>query len=207
MFAVVSRLDRNCGERLLQLGMSGVQSLVDLSRRDGWLQLRSVVGLCGTRIGSRVISAILSALGTTTPGTRRFFEALVTLAPTTLTARKFAARLQVPASTFTSRFFRAALPSPKRYLSAARLVHSAALLEMRGLSLSDVAYRLDFSSPQSFSRHVKSTTGMTAGEFRERLNFRSALNDFTSRLILPFRVTFRTFHPFDHGMGDLGHRR
>jgi AraC-like DNA-binding protein len=77
-----------------------------------------------------------------------------------------------------------------------RLIHAAALLQLPGLSVGDVAYRLDYSSPQSFSRHVKSVTGMTGREFRERITLGSALDDFAMQLILPYRATFRTFHPF-----------
>src|SRR5439155_16581475 len=47
-----------------------------------------------------------------------------------------------------------------------RLLHAAYLFLNPGLSVSDVAYRLDYSSPQSFGRHLKAMLGVTAGEFR-----------------------------------------
>ena len=94
-----------------------------------------------------------------------------------------------------SRFFRAGLPSPKRYLAATRLLHAAALFETPGMSISDVAYRLEYSSPQSFGRHVRAVVGMTAGEFRGRCGFEVAVTDFTTRLIVPFRAVFRSFRP------------
>ncbi len=109
------------------------------------------------------------------------------------------------ASTFMSRFFRARLPSPKRYLAAVRLVYASGLLESPGLSIADVAYRLEYSSPQSFSRHLRTALGVTAGEFRGRYAFGVALDDFISRLIVPFRQRFRTFQPLDSGVGDHGH--
>lgn len=196
MVAVLSGHDGKCSERLLQLGLSGVQTMVDLSRRDGWRRLRSFVGRQMAPMASHLLSGICAALDRPTLGTKRFFESLVVLAPRTTNARLLCKRLNVCASTFTSRFFRSCLPSPKRYLSAIRLVHAAALLQVRGLSIGDVAYRLDFSSPQSFSRHVKAVTGMTGGEFRERVSFRAALDDFASQMILPHRTKFRTFHPF-----------
>lgn len=200
--AIVSRPDAQSSERLLELGKSGVQSLVDLSRKDGWRRLRSVVGQNGAATASRILAAVWPALAGAAEGTVRFFETLVIVAPRTPTAKSLTTHLAVRPSTFTSRFFRARLPSPKRYLSAVRLVHAAGMLEIPGMSLSDVAYRLEYSSPQSFSRHVKTSTGMTAGEFRERVGFASALDDFSARLILPFRATFRTFHPFEHGVGN-----
>ena len=106
-----------------------------------------------------------------------------------------AARLRLPASTLMSRFFRAGLPSPKRYLAGLRLVHAAALLETPGLSISDVAYRLEYSSPQSFGRHVRAGLGLTAREFRHRYPFDRALEDFVARLVKPFQTTLRTFRP------------
>ena len=65
---------------------------------------------------------------------------------------------------FLSRFLRAALPSPKRYLAATRLLYAAALLEIPGFSVADAAYRLEYSSPQSFGRHVRAILGATASE-------------------------------------------
>ena len=203
--ALLARPGRNCSERLLEMGMSGVRSLVDLSRRDGWHRLRSVVTRQGTfSTTSQILSGVWGALEGAADGTKHFFETLVILAPSTSTALVLAAHHEVPPSTFTSRFLRAGLPSPKRYLSAVRLVHAAGMLDIPGLSISDVAHRLEYSSPQSFCRHVKASMGMTAGEFRERHGLTSALEDFCSRLILPFRATFRSFHPFEHGVGDPG---
>jgi AraC-like DNA-binding protein len=104
-----------------------------------------------------------------------------------------------------SRFFRAQLPSPKRYLAAIRLVYAAGLLESPGLSISDVAYQLEYSSPQSFGRHLRAVLGLTAGEFRRRYPFPTALRDFVERMILPFRRALRTFHPLDDGVESPGH--
>ena len=196
MVAVLSRHDSRCSERLLQLGSSGVETMVDLSQRDGWSRLRAFVGRQMTPTASRMLSRIFEVLGSPTPGVKRFFEALVVLSPRTTSARDLCERLNIGASTFTSRFFRSMLPSPKQYLGAARLVHAAALLQLPSLSVGDAAYRLDYSSPQSFSRHVKAVTGLTGREFRERVTFAAALDDFTTQLILPYRATFRTFHPF-----------
>jgi hypothetical protein len=85
-----------------------------------------------------------------------------------------------------------------------RLVYAAALLEAPGFSIADVAHQLEYSSPQSFGRHLRNALGMTAAEFRRRYPFRQALKDFITRLIVPFRPAFRSFHPLDHGVGDPG---
>ena len=77
-----------------------------------------------------------------------------------------------------SRFARAGLPSPKNYLAAIRLLHAAFLFETAGLSVADVAYRLEYSSPQSFGRHLRAMLGLTALEFRRRFPFPLALERF-----------------------------
>ncbi len=196
LVAVLSAHAGDLSERLLQLGSSGVHTMVDLTRRDGWKRLRMMVGRDVSTASNQIVAATFAALEAPTLGSERFFETLVVRAPRTASAGALIARFDVPASTLISRFFRAGLPSPKRYLSTVRLVYAASLMRVEGLSLGDVANRLEFSSPQSFSRHIRTATGMTGTEFRERVTFRSALRDFTGRLVLPFRATFRTFHPF-----------
>lgn len=202
--AVLSRHDPSVSERLLELGAHGVRQLVDLSARDGWQRLRELIAHPATPLASQILAQVLPALGEAAPDCRRFFEVLVRLAPGTTTVRRLAGRLGVAPSTFMSRFFRAGLPSPKRYLAATRLVHAAGLLETRALSIADVAHRLEYSSPQSFGRHVRAVLGVTASEFRRRYPFHVALTDYADRLITPFRSTFGTFQPFGHRVEDHG---
>jgi AraC-like DNA-binding protein len=94
-----------------------------------------------------------------------------------------------------SRFARAGLPSPKNYLSAVRLLHAAYLFEAGGLSVADVAYRLEYSSPQSFGRHLRAMLGVTALEFRRRFPFPLALERFVALMVEPYREAWRDFHP------------
>ena len=94
-----------------------------------------------------------------------------------------------------SRFARAGLPSPKNYLAAIRLLHAAFLFETAGLSVADVAYRLEYSSPQSFGRHLRAMLGLTALEFRRRFPFPVALERFVALMMEPYREIWRTFHP------------
>jgi AraC-like DNA-binding protein len=194
--AVVSRLDGAASDRLLQLGASGGRMVVDLEKREGLQRLRSVVGHEATPTHARILKKVLPALGGSTTTAKQFFEVVVHLAPVTPTARELSRRLNVEASTFMSRFFRARLPSPKSYLCAVRLLHASALFEIPALTVSDVANRLDYSSPQSFGRHVRAVVGLTAGEFRERARLDHSLDAFVARMILPFQGVFRTFRPF-----------
>src|SRR2546421_5983261 len=73
-----------------------------------------------------------------------------------------------------------------------------------GLSVSDVAYRLDYSSPQSFGRHLKAMLGVTAGEFRRRFPFDVSLERYVDLLVTPYRDTLRAFHPLNAGLWDQG---
>jgi transcriptional regulator GlxA family with amidase domain len=137
---------------------------------------------------------------------RHFFDLMIRFAPSTPSVRALAKLFRVQPSTFMSRFFRAGLISPKRYLAATRLVYAASLFETSGYSVADVAYRLEYSSPQSLGRHLRAVTGLTANEFRRRYPFSRALDDFVNRMIIPFRSNFRTFHPLQTGVADFGHR-
>src|SRR2546428_45559 len=103
-----------------------------------------------------------------------------------------------------ARFVRGGLPSPKSYLAGMRLLHAAHLLQNPGLSVSDVAYRLDYSSPQSFGRHLRAMLGVTAGEFRRRFPFDVSLERYVDLLVTPYREALRAFHPLNAGMWDQG---
>ena len=180
---------------LLRLGASGVQQVVDVTSPTGWSRLRQVVGQPATRAVSRIQGPILSALADAPPDARLFVEAMIRLAPDTPTVTALAERLYVRPSTLMSRFARAGLPSPKNYLSAIRLLHAAYLFEASGLSVADVAYRLEYSSPQSFGRHLRAMLGVTALEFRRRFPFPVALERFVELMVEPYREVWRDFHP------------
>ena len=88
----------------------------------------------------------------------------------------------------------ALLAAPKD-LAAVRLLHAAYLFQAAGLSVADVAYRLEYSSPQSFGRHLRAMLGITAVEFRRRFPFAVAQERFVELMIEPYRGVWRTFHP------------
>jgi AraC-like DNA-binding protein len=103
--------------------------------------------------------------------------------------------LNVIPGTLMSRFYRANLPSPKRYIDVGRLVRAARLLENAGLSVTSVARKLDYSSPQAFSRHVRCVLGMSPVRFREAYDGEKMLRKFREELILPHVATLRSFRP------------
>jgi AraC-like DNA-binding protein len=195
--ALVSHHDPIATDMLLRLGASGVRQVVDVTSPAGWARLRQVVGQPATRAVARIQGPILDALADAPADTRLFMEAMIRLAPDTPTVTNLAQRLYVRPSTLMSRFARAGLPSPKNYLAAVRLLHAAYLFEAAGLSVADVSYRLEYSSPQSFGRHLRAMLGVTAIEFRRRFPFPVALQRFVELMIDPYVGIWRTFHPLE----------
>ena len=202
--ALVSRHDHAATETLLKLGATGVRAAVDCTAPGGWQRLRDLLGHPVSPVAALILARVLPALRDVPSDTRVFFEALARLAPVLTTVRGLARHLRIGPSTLMSRFRRAGLPSPKNYLAGTRLLHAAYLFQNPGLSVADVAYRLDYSSPQSFGRHLKAMLGVTAGEFRRRFPFEVALTRFVDLLIAPYRETLRAFHPINAGIWDQG---
>jgi AraC-like DNA-binding protein len=202
--ALVSRHDWEATETLLRLGATGVRAAVDCTQPDGWRRLRDLVGHPASPVAGRILDRLVPALGGGSEEARLFFEAIARLAPALSTVRALARHLRVRPSTLMSRFCRAGIPSPKSYLAGMRLLHAAFLFQNPGLSVSDVAYRMDYSSPQSFGRHLRAVLGVTAGEFRRRFPFNVALARYIDLLITPYRETLRAFHPFNAGSWDQG---
>jgi AraC-like DNA-binding protein len=200
--ALVSQHDPSATEMLLRLGASGVRQVVDVTSPTGWNRLRQAVGQPATRAVARIQGPILAALSRAPADARLFVEALIRLAPDTPTVTSLAQRLYVRPSTLMSRFARAGLPSPKNYLAAIRLLHAAHLFETAGLSVADVAYRLEYSSPQSFGRHLRAMLGLTALEFRSRFPFPLALSRFVELMVEPYVSIWEGFHPVAAGAWD-----
>lgn len=202
--ALVSRHDREATEMLLRLGATGVRNAVDCTQPDGWRRLRDLVGHPASPVAAQILARFGPSLHDASEESRVFFEAIARLAPALSTVRGLARHLRVRPSTLMSRFHRAGLPSPKSYLAGMRLLHSAYLFQNPGLSVSDVAYRMDYSSPQSFGRHLRAVLGVTAGEFRRRFPFDVALARYIDLLITPYREALRAFHPFNAGLWGQG---
>jgi|SRR5690348_1830046 len=202
--ALVSRHDGTATETLLRLGATGVRAAVDCTDPEGWRRLRDLVGHPASPAAARILTHLIPALGPVPEDLRLFFEAVARLAPVLATVRGLARHLQVRPSTLMSRFYRAGLPSPKSYLAAMRLLHASYLFSNPGLSVSDVAYRLDYSSPQSFGRHLRALLGVTAGEFRRRFPFEVSLARYLDLLITPYRDALRTLRPLTAGRWDQG---
>ncbi|HEV8234714.1 MAG TPA: helix-turn-helix domain-containing protein [Gemmatimonadaceae bacterium] len=194
--ALLSQVEPGTPRTMLLLGQSGVRQLIDVREASGWRELRSL--LLGTQVDSmqrRALSQLAVDLTGASADCWRFFEALFTAPPQVATVRSLSRYLLVLPSTLMSRFFRAGLPAPKRYLAAARLVRAARLFENPGFSVANIANHLDYSSPQSFGRHVRSILGMTAVQFRREYDGAAMLLHFRESLVLPYADALRGLKP------------
>ena len=193
--ALVSRHDRDVTETLLKLGATGVRTAVDCTEAAGWRRLRDLLAHPASPVAARILARVVPALDDVPEDVRVFFEALARLAPVLSTVRGLARRLRICPSTLVSRFCRMNLKNAETHVWDPR---------NPGLSVSDVAYRLDYSSPQSFGRHLKAMLGVTAGEFRRRFPFDVSLERYVDLLVTPYRDILRAFHPLNAGMWDQG---
>jgi AraC-like DNA-binding protein len=180
---------------LLDLGACGVREVVNLAEREGWNRLRSIIDKHGGECGRVIAREILVAMDDASDDARQFFATIVRVAPVTTTVRALAGVIGIDPNTLMSRFFRASLPAPKRYLSMTRLLYAAWFLAMPKISVAATADALHYSSPQSFGRHVRTTLGITAAEFRRVLPMKAALDHYRARLIDPYRETLKSFRP------------
>src|SRR4051812_5526519 len=177
--AMVSGVNADAPRVALSLGTSGITNLVDVREPSGWHELRRLLLIDrGGDIQREALAQLSIDLAGVQPECWRFFEGLFASPPRLSTVRALSHELGVLPSTLMSRFFRAGLPAPKKYLAMARLVRAARLFENSGFSVSDVANHLDYSSPQSFGRHIRTLLDMTAGEFRRRFDGAGMLQDF-----------------------------
>jgi AraC-like DNA-binding protein len=194
--ALLSSAGDTNAETVLTLGNCGIRTLIDVRKPDGWGRLRELLGREATKDVDRlVLAALREDLRDAPNDCWRFFEALFSPEFRVSTVRQLARRLNVLPSTLMSRFFRARVPAPKRYLAFARLIRAARLFENPGLSISDVANHLDYSSPQSFGRHVRTVLRITAGEFRCTYDGERMLDRFRRELIQPNVERLRVLHP------------
>src|SRR5687767_13615765 len=194
--ALLAEVDSQTPQTVLTLGRSGVQVLIDVRQATGWRELRSVLMADrATEIQRLALAQLTTDLAGVPADCWRFFETLFRCSPQVSTVRMLAHRLDVLPSTLMSRFFRTRLPAPKRYLAMARLTRAASLFENPGLSVANVANHLDYSSPQSFGRHVRTVLRITAVEFRQRYDGEGMLHRFREELVLPFLSPLRTLTP------------
>ena len=197
--ALLSEFGPRTPQTLLSLGTSGVRRLIDVRDSSGWRVLRNALtDECGNTVQRLALGQLAQDLDGASPDCWRFFEALFLSPPRICTVRRLAQSLGILPSTLMSRFFRAKLPAPKRYLAIARLVRAAHLFENRGFSVANVSNHLEYSSPQSFGRHVRTILHLTALEFRDRYDGATMFNRFREELVIPHIAPLRRLSPLSY---------
>ena len=194
--ALLTETQNSTPHTTLALGQLGIRTLVDARMPAGWQSLRNLLAVQGS---NDLLRSALTQISLDLPGVSKdcwhFFELLFDASPKISTVRQLARHLDVLPSTLMSRFFRAKLPAPKRYLSLARLIRAARLFENPGLSVARVANHLDYSSPQSFGRHVRTVMRMSPVKFRTTYDGQGMLQFFRTELVLPYIDVLSTFRP------------
>jgi AraC-like DNA-binding protein len=194
--ALLTETQSSTPHATLALGQLGIRTLVDARIPAGWQTLRNLLASQGAVDLQRSALAQLALdLPNVPKDCWRFFELLFDSSPKISTVRQLARELNILPSTLMSRFFRAQLPAPKRYLSFARLIRAARLFENPGLSVARVSNHLDYSSPQSFGRHVRTMMNMSPVKFRTTYDGQGMLQLFRRELVLPYLDTLLTFRP------------
>jgi AraC-like DNA-binding protein len=194
--ALLTETQNSTPHTTLALGQLGIKTLVDARIPAGWQTLRNLLASQGSADLQRSALAQISLdLPNVSKDCWRFFELLFEPSPRVSTVRQLARHLNILPSTLMSRFFRAKLPAPKRYLSFARLIRAARLFENPGFSVARVANHLDYSSPQSFGRHVRTMMKMSPVKFRTTFDGQGMLQLFRTELVLPYVEVFSTFRP------------
>ncbi len=194
--ALLTETQNSTPHSTLALGQLGIRTLVDARMPGGWQTLRNLLATQGS---SDLQRSALSQISLDLPGVSRdcwhFFELLFDSSPRIATVRQLARNLNILPSTLMSRFFRAKLPPPKRYLALARLIRAARLFENPGLSVARVANHLDYSSPQSFGRHVRTMMKMSPVRFRSVYDGQGMVQYFRTELVLPYAQVLCAFRP------------
>ena len=194
--ALLTETQNSTPHATLALGQVGIRTLVDARIPAGWQTLRNLLASQGSMDLQRsALTQLALDLPNVPKDCWRFFELLFDSSPRISTVRQLARQLNILPSTLMSRFFRAQLPAPKRYLSFARLIRAARLFENPGLSVARVSNHLDYSSPQSFGRHVRTMMNMSPVKFRMTYDGQGMLQLFRTELVLPYLETLSTFRP------------
>jgi AraC-like DNA-binding protein len=194
--ALLTETQNSTPHTTLALGQLGIKTLVDARIPAGWQTLRNLLASQGSADLQRsALTQISLDLPNVSKDCWRFFELLFEPSPRVSTVRQLARHLNILPSTLMSRFFRAKLPAPKRYLSFARLIRAARLFENPGFSVARVANHLDYSSPQSFGRHVRTMMKMSPVKFRTTFDGQGMLQLFRTELVLPYVEVLSTFRP------------
>src|SRR6266566_4820933 len=104
------------------------------------------------------------------------------------TVGQVAVRARVDRRTCERWFTRVGLPSPRHFLSAARVLYAHRLLQDPGFTIEDVAKRLGYAQTKTLQLHARAYLGLTAGEMRLSLDSNEALARVVQRFLTPLEA-------------------
>ncbi|MBC7842968.1 MAG: hypothetical protein H7099_11675 [Gemmatimonadaceae bacterium] len=139
-----------------------------------------------------IVTQLSNALDGAPPDTLDLVDYFFTSDPPAHRMRVVAHHFGTGYGALLSRFHRGGLPSPRACLADAMLVRAAFLLEDPRLSLSEVARRLRYSSPQAFHRTLHIQGHPSAQEFRRRYTGAVLLEHYLDRYLHPYRDAWRS---------------
>ena len=197
MMGLVTNADRVHPQSLLSLGRSGMRIVIDARESSGWHLLRETVATAerGAFTVDSAVADLRQRLVTAGDDCLELIELFFMATPALHSVRKVAKQLDVHPGTLMSRFQRAGLPPLKQYLDLANLVRAAHRLEDARRSIADVAVSLDYSSPQSFGRHVTLVLGITASKFRAQYDCEGMYRRFCDDVITPVHAQLCRVRP------------
>jgi AraC-like DNA-binding protein len=197
MMGLVTSAERVHPQSLLSLGRSGMRIVIDARESSGWHLLRETVATAdrGSFTVESAVADLRLRLAAAGDDCLALLELFFMATPPLHSVRKLALLLDVHPGTLMSRFQRAGLPPLKQYLDLANLVRAAHRLEDPRHSIADIAVGLDYSSPQSFGRHVQLVLGLTASAFRATYDCEGMYRRFCDEVITPVKAELCRFRP------------
>lgn len=171
---------------LLALGQRGIQHVVFLHYEDHPARLRELLGQEEARSSSRqLLDQLAEALAPLPSQLRWVLEEALRAPGDVQTVTQVAARARVDRRTCERWFTRVGLPSPRHFLSAARVLYAHRLLQDPGFTIEDVASRLGYAQAKTLQLHARHYLGLTAGEMRLSLTPDEALARVVRRFLTP----------------------
>lgn len=171
---------------LLALGQRGIQHVVFANYDDHPSRLREVLGREEARSSSRqLLDQLAQALAPLPSELRWVLEEALRSPGEVQTVGQVAARARVDRRTCERWFTRVGLPSPRHFLSAARVLYAHRLLQDPGFTIEDVAERLGYAQTKTLQLHARAYLGLTAGEMRLSLDSGEALARVVHRFLTP----------------------
>ena len=197
MMALLTNVERVQPQSLLSLGRSGMRIVIDARDSSGWHLLRETVATAdrGSFTVESAITELRQTLIAASDDCLELLELFFMSQPAMHTVRHVATHVELHPGTLMSRFQRAGLPPLKRYLDLANLVRAAHRLEDPHRSIADASVSLEYSSPQSFGRHVQLVLGLSASSFRASYDCEGMYRRFCDELVTPVVPELCRFRP------------